>query len=738
MNPFYQQMGFNKNFGNNNFNSFPYNNNFNNAQNMTISINDFREIEKLGEGNFGSVHKVQYKDGNIYALKKIKQEKFQGKDKAMQEKDFYREKKILYALTEKKCPNIVQLYRDFEDQNYRYLIMEYVEGQSLADIIKDCSDKNIKLKQDLIINILEELLKILIFLHDECHIIHRDIKPDNIILDKNKNIKLLDFGLAVYLIHQEPELISRGSFKGAKDFVPPEILFYPPPRSYDYKVDIFALGFTMFSLMNPKGENYNLPQKTTKNLDTFQRTDNPIINNDYDLWLIAFVESLYDNRPVKRFSAKGSLQLLQNFKTDKKYIKKFLELYEKRDKKTKSFNYNRNTNKSNVNNLIYPNIPSNNSIPKSLAANNNNNPIQVNKNINRLKSDISQNNKKSEVEEFLQPNTGKEKRIISSMKSLLQIFQKSDIINFILVELDIFMTSSQLNYQEFFSYSFKEILNIVTLWNNGNLDKRFYEQKINEFIIKVLQNNNSSTTGTRPIILFFMMSSIFNKEFRNYFQNCFNNTIFDDIINANNYLCFNTIAPMNDPIIYNTIKDNILTFKKKYINPFVDNFFFILANISKCVFCNYCIETKLQICGFLQLDTPEQETNIKKIIDDYFTTKRGFGDFHCPKCQAQGQKRKNRYCFNLPNYLILEFEDKNRVIFNNIITLPLYNGNKFNYQYFAGIYKRKINEVSTFVSVIKIGNSYFFYSDDNIIQCDESYMNLECPSLIIYKKILNF
>jgi serine/threonine protein kinase len=724
MNPFYQQIGFNQNFGNNNFN---------NAQNISsISINDFREIEKLGEGNFGSVHKVQYKNGNIYALKKIKQEKFQGKDKAMQEKDFYREKKILYALTEKKCPNIVQLYGDFVDQNYRYLIMEYAEGQSLSDIIKDCSNKNIKLKQDLIINILEKLLQILIFLHDECNIIHRDIKPDNIILDKNDNIKLLDFGLAVYLKHQEHALISQGSFKGAKDFVPPEILFYPPPRSYDYKVDIFSLGFTMFSLMNPKGEEYNLPQKTTKNSGTFQRTDNPIINNDYDLWLNAFVESLYDNRPVKRFSAKGSLKLLQKFKTDKQYIKTFLELYEKREKKTNSFKYNRkNANQ-------FTDIPHNNNIPRSFTANNYNNPNQVNKNINRLKSDIVQNKKKSEVEEFLQPNTGKEKRIISSMKSLLQIFQKSDIINFILVELDIFMTSSQLNYQEFFSYSFKEILNIVTFWNNGNLDKGFYEQKINDFIIKVLQNNNSSTTGTRPIILFFMMSSIFNKEFRKYFQNCFYNTIFDDIINANNYSCFNTIAPMNDPIVYNTIKENILTFKKKYINPFVDNFFFILANISKCVVCNYCIEIKIKICEFLQLDTPDQETNIKKIIDDYFTTKIGFGDFHCPKCNAQGQKRKNRYCFNLPNYLILEFEDKNRVIFNNIITLPLYNGNKFNYQYFAGIYKRKINEVSTFVSVIKIGNSYFFYSDDNIIQCDESYMNLECPSLIIYKKILNF
>ena len=61
---------------------------------------------------------------------------------------------------------------------------------------------------------------------------------------------------------------------------------------------------------------------------------------------------------------------------------------------------------------------------------------------------------------------------------------------------------------------------------------------------------------------------------------------FDDIINANNYSCFNNIAPMDNPVVYNTIKDYILSFKRKYINPFVDNFFFLLINIYKCYNCD--------------------------------------------------------------------------------------------------------------------------------------------------------
>ena len=737
MNPFFQP-GINQG---NNFNNLPLNNNFNNNQTLSLySLNNFTEIKELGHGCFGCVLQVRdNSNGMIYALKKLKQEQFK---KGTAEKDFFREKSILYTLTAKKCPNIVKLYGDFQDQNYRYLVMEYVEGKSLAEIIKDCKNKQTRVPQDLVIHILEQLLTVLKFLHNECHIIHRDIKPDNIILDSNKNIKLLDFGLAVYLEHENHELVSQKSFKGALNFVPPEILFYPSPLNYNYKVDVFALGYTIFNLMNPGGGKYNLPQTTTNNQGNIIRIDNPIENTFYEKWLVAFVACLYENRPTERRSAGGALQLLHGFQTNNSFHEKFAELYLKEQKKklANNSNFNLNRRNSNVNNAIFTNISPPNNMIKSMAQNSINNPLEVNKNINRLNSEIVQDNKKSEVEEFLQPNAGKEKRIISSMKSLIHIFQKSDIINFILAELDILMSQNsqnQSNYQNLFVKSFKEILYYVSQWNNGFLSKDVYDQKINEFIINVFQNNSSDTTGTRPLILYFMISSIFRKEFLTNFADKFKNTIFDDIIKSNNYSCFQNIVPINNPKIVNNIKEHLIGFQKNYIGPFVDNFYFLISYISKCPHCKSYCEVIIHPTQFLQLSAPAQPTHIDYILADYFAEHSGRGIYYCSACNMQGNKIKNTYCLNLPNYLILEFEDKNQVLFNDIIKVPLYNGNYYKYQYFAGIYKRKTNGVSNFVAVIKSGNFYYFYSDDTFTQCDEKYMSLECPSLIIFKKIID-
>jgi len=88
-------------------------------------------------------------------------------------------------------------------------------------------------------------LETLSFLHDTCHIIHRDITPDNIIIETDNNIKLLGFGLSAYLENPNPKLVSSKSFKGARKYVPPEIIFSPQPLHYDYKIDVFSLGFRL-------------------------------------------------------------------------------------------------------------------------------------------------------------------------------------------------------------------------------------------------------------------------------------------------------------------------------------------------------------------------------------------------------------------------------------------------------------------------------------------------------------
>ena len=113
-------------------------------------------------------------------------------------------------------------------------------------------------------------------------------------------------------------LVSKKSLKGARNFVAPEIIFSPQPLNYDYKIDIFSLGFTIYSLMNPSaGGKLNLPQETKGR----ERIDNNLVNTFYDAWLIDFVKLLYENDREKRPTAAGALELLKknpNYKLDTK------------------------------------------------------------------------------------------------------------------------------------------------------------------------------------------------------------------------------------------------------------------------------------------------------------------------------------------------------------------------------------------------------------------------------------
>ena len=356
----------------------------------------------------------------------------------------------------------------FQDLGYRYLVMEYCEGKSLADLTKNTDGY---IAQDQIINILNQLLNILRFLHDTCFIIHRDIKPDNIIIDKYNNVKLLDFGLAAYLFHQNNQLVYNYSFKGAKNYVPPEIILYPPPIKYDTKVDIHELGFTMHYIMN-KGK---LPQETEGTPGNFRRYD--IFNNNtiYERWLNAFVHLLYEKEAKKRPTAKEALGLFNKFRTNPNLLTMFKNNNEIREFNINNMNLNfrrhsfvQNNPFANINNQIFTNIPL--MIQRSVSSNNINinninfsnnsdiNNFQQNKNINRMNSEIIIQ-RKTEVDEFLQPNMGKENKIISSMKSLLQIFVNSNSIEYISAQF--VSLYSNLEFKEYFIKEFMIYLKLL-------------------------------------------------------------------------------------------------------------------------------------------------------------------------------------------------------------------------------------------------------------------------------------
>ena len=306
---------------------------------------------------------------------------------------------------------------------------------------------------------------------------------------------------------------------------------------------------------------------------------------------------------------------------------------------------------------------------------------------------------------------------------------------FIKAQMHSIFSNCNFNYKELFVYNFYEMLDLVENYEKGRVNKINYEQSINDFIRKIIFNNSSGITGARPIILLYMMASIFREEFQKYFKKIYPNTLFDDIINSN-FMPLSYILPMNKENVYNSISKTILNFKDRYKSPFVDNFFFIILNLSICPSCRNLFGLKETHVGqFLQLDVPNPQNNINQLINDYFNLKIYNKQSICQNCGCQNQRARKTVCLNLPNYLLLEFEDKNIVYFSNQIAVPLYNGTQYYYQYFASIYMRKTNSTIDFFAVIKSGNGYLLYSDDNIQQCAEAMVNSPCPSLALYKKI---
>ena len=150
------------------------------------TIRDYESIAIIGRGAFGEVHVCRHKlTGEIVAIKKIKKEVLYLKNQVIH----IRNEQIF--MSKVKSPWIVELKASFQDDDYLYLIMEYLPGGDLMNLF---IKKDILTEDEARFYIAELILAIESIHKLDC--IHRDIKPDNILIDKTGHIKLSDFGLA--------------------------------------------------------------------------------------------------------------------------------------------------------------------------------------------------------------------------------------------------------------------------------------------------------------------------------------------------------------------------------------------------------------------------------------------------------------------------------------------------------------------------------------------------------------
>jgi serine/threonine protein kinase len=200
------------------------------------TIKDFTLLGVIGEGSFGKVSLVRHnKTGSEYAIKQISK-----LDKNNQEGKTYfrREIEIMYKIHQN---NIVRLFNHFEDNEYCYFVMEYIENGNLFS--QPCWKNNKCFSSYDVAKIIKEVICAVYYLHNmDPPIIHRDIKPENVLLDKNGVAKLTDFGWSNYIDSKE----IRRTYCGTPVYLAPEMI---KEIGHDEHLDIWCIGVLLFELL---------------------------------------------------------------------------------------------------------------------------------------------------------------------------------------------------------------------------------------------------------------------------------------------------------------------------------------------------------------------------------------------------------------------------------------------------------------------------------------------------------
>jgi eukaryotic-like serine/threonine-protein kinase len=135
-------------------------------------------------------------------------------------------------------PGIVRVYEHGEAEGYAYIAMEYVEGHSL----RDCFERKVRFNSAQAINILSQLLKALQHAHEH-GVWHRDVKPGNILLLSDGQIKVTDFGIARVESLSTPQA---NTIMGTPGFIAPELYL---SEAFDHRIDLFAAGVVFYQLL---------------------------------------------------------------------------------------------------------------------------------------------------------------------------------------------------------------------------------------------------------------------------------------------------------------------------------------------------------------------------------------------------------------------------------------------------------------------------------------------------------
>lgn len=214
----------------------------------------YRLLQTVGQGGMGAVYLAQDTQlgDRLVAVKEMSMSRLSPQDLPQAVEQFRREAHLLASLHH---PNLPVIYEYFNMEDRWYVVMSFIEGVTLQDVLEAAAGQRLSVKESVRIGL--ELCDVLNYLHShQPQVVFRDLKPSNIMLAPNGTIYLIDFGIARHFKQEQ-----------IKDTTPYYSVGYAPPEQYGQaqtspRSDIYSLGATLYQILsghNPASKPFQFP-----------------------------------------------------------------------------------------------------------------------------------------------------------------------------------------------------------------------------------------------------------------------------------------------------------------------------------------------------------------------------------------------------------------------------------------------------------------------------------------------
>ncbi|XP_064377275.1 serine/threonine-protein kinase 32A isoform X1 [Dromaius novaehollandiae] len=284
-------------------------------ENEEVTFDHFEILRAIGKGSFGKVCVVQKNDTKkMYAMKYMNKQKCLERNEV---RNVFKELQIMQGL---EHPFLVNLWYSFQDEEDMFMVVDLLLGGDLRYHLQ----QNVRFQEGTVKLFICELVLALDYLQSR-HIIHRDIKPDNILLDEHEtlyclhkrcsgkvkelcnnrgHVHITDFNIATMLTNE----IQATTIAGTKPYMAPEMFNSTKPIGYSFAVDWWSLGITAYELLRTRRPYHIRSNTSTNEIAHVFRTATVMYPAAWSKEMVSLIKKLLEPNPEKRFSQLKDIQ----------------------------------------------------------------------------------------------------------------------------------------------------------------------------------------------------------------------------------------------------------------------------------------------------------------------------------------------------------------------------------------------------------------------------------------------